>query len=73
MIVDGWYTCPACRRRLLKVEEDSVMYGMPVYCRKCKVEWFPTIYLGRELGEDEPFDCFPSTASGQSRKPTRCP
>lgn len=51
----------------MKVERDSVLFGVPVYCRKCKVEWFPTVYLGRELGDDEPFDWNPSAASGQSR------
>lgn len=67
MIVDGWYTCPVCHRNLQKVEKESVLYGVPVYCRKCKVSWYPTIYLGRELGEDEPTDLFPCAASGQSR------
>lgn len=36
----------------MKVERDSVLFGVPVYCRKCKVEWFPTVYLGRELGDE---------------------
>ena len=55
MIVNGWYTCPSCHKNLQKIPEDAVLFGIPIYCRKCKVEWFPTIYLGRELGEDEPF------------------
>ena len=55
MIVKGWYTCPTCHKNLQKVTPETVLYGTPVYCRKCRVEWFPTIYLGRELGDDEPF------------------
>ena len=55
MIVNGWYTCPSCHKNLQKIPEDAVLFGIPIYCRKCKVGWFPTIYLGRELGEDEPF------------------
>jgi len=55
MVVKGWYTCPTCHKRLQRVEPASILYGTPVYCRKCKVEWFPAIYNGRELDEDEPF------------------
>lgn len=55
MVRDGWYYCPGCGKKLLRVPSDGLMYGMPVYCRSCKVEWFPTIFEGRELGDDEPF------------------
>jgi hypothetical protein len=55
MVKDGWYHCPACGKRLLKTPPDSVLYGLPVWCRRCKVDWFPTIFNGWELGEDEPF------------------
>lgn len=55
MVTKGWYTCPACHKDLQKIGPRSILHETPVYCRKCKVEWFPAIYFGRELGEDEPF------------------
>ena len=55
MVSNGWYHCPTCGKRLVKVLSDSIMYNMPVWCRGCKVAWFPSIFGGRELGSDEPF------------------
>lgn len=40
----------------MKVEAGTLVFGLPVYCRKCKISWYPTISEGREIGEDEPFD-----------------
>ena len=34
------------------------MYNMPVWCRSCKFEWFPTIFNGQELGDDDPFPLY---------------
>lgn len=55
MIQDGWYHCPSCDKKLIKVPEDAMMFGIPVYCRPCKVEWYPTIFKGKEIGDDDPF------------------
>ena len=55
MIQNGWYHCPACGKKLIKIPADGMMFGIPVYCRPCKVEWFPTIFQGKEFSEDEPF------------------
>lgn len=49
------YRCPICGKGILHIERDSVLYNTPVYCRKCKVSHYPTIFAGRELDEDEPF------------------
>ena len=49
MVVNGWFTCPRCRKNLQQVRGNTVMLGAPIYCRKCKMEWFPKIYMGREL------------------------
>ena len=46
MVVNGWFTC---RKNLQQVRGNTVMLGAPIYCRKCKMEWFPKIYMGREL------------------------
>ena len=55
MVLRGWYTFPVCRKKLQKVLPTTVMFDVPVYCRKCRAERFPTIYEGRELDDDEPF------------------
>lgn len=55
MVTDSWYCCPMCGKRLQKLEKGSVIYNTPIHCRACKVEWYPTIYLGAELDDDEPF------------------
>ena len=50
-----WYCCPICGKKLVKLETGSIMYGVPVYCRNktCKVAHYPSIWNGRELGDDE--------------------
>lgn len=58
MVTDGWYVCPTCGKHLRKVPPDSIMYNMPVWCRSCKVEWFPAIFNGQELGDDDPFPLY---------------
>lgn len=57
MVKSGWYCCPICGKKLLKLEPESVLYDVPVFCRNktCKVAHYPTIWGGRELGDDEPF------------------
>lgn len=55
MVRRGWYHCPACNVKLQPIGPESVMYEVPVYCRRCKVEWFPAIWRGRELADNEPF------------------
>lgn len=57
MVKDGWYICPICGKKLQKIEGESVMYGVPIWCRNkgCKMAFYPTIWNGRELDDDEPF------------------
>lgn len=55
MVIHGWYTCPRCHRKLQKVTKETVIQGAPIYCRKCKKEWFPTIFEGNELREEVSF------------------
>lgn len=55
MVANGWYVCPICEKRIQKLEESSVIYDTPLFCRRCKVAWYPAIYQGVELGDDEPF------------------
>ena len=57
MVVDGtWvYRCPICGKALQHIEPGSVIYNTPIYCRRCKVSHYPTIFEGRELDMDVPF------------------
>lgn len=58
MVAEGWYICPVCGKRLRRVPPDAILYNMPVWCRACHVEWFPTIFNGQELGDDDPFPLY---------------
>lgn len=55
MVIGGWYTCPDCHRRLIKIGSKSTIYLVPVYCRVCKAQRFPAIWNGREIGSGKPF------------------
>lgn len=55
MVEHGWYHCPTCGKHVQKITEESVVYNTPFYCRNCKVDWYPAIYMGREIDEDTPF------------------
>ena len=55
MVANGWYCCPVCGKHIQKVEGGSVIYGTPLHCRPCRVDWYPTIYMGKELDDDTPF------------------
>jgi hypothetical protein len=55
MIADGWYVCPTCGKHIQKIPSDSIVYGVPFYCRRCKAEWYPAIFNGVECGDDYPF------------------
>ena len=71
MVKDGWYCCPTCGKRIQKLESSSVIYGTPLRCRVCKVDWYPTIFQGAELGDDEPFPMRSEETSGAMRPPGR--
>ena len=43
MVLNGWYVCPVCGKHIQKVEGGSVIYGTPLHCRPCRVDWYPTI------------------------------
>lgn len=55
MVKDWWYCCPMCGKRIQPLEAGSVIYNTALRCRACKVDWYPTIYMGAELDDDEPF------------------
>lgn len=55
MVTGGWYCCHTCGKHIQKIERGSVIYNTPLHCRSCKVNWYPTIYMGAELDDDTPF------------------
>ena len=55
MVTDGWYCCPTCGKKLIKIEPASILYNTPIYCRVCRVSWYPSIYEGKEIDGDTPF------------------
>lgn len=55
MVTGGWYVCPTCGKRLQKIPSDAILCNVPIWCRPCKIEWYPSIFDGQELGPDDPF------------------
>ena len=55
MIKHGWYVCPFCSTKVQKVDARSNVENLPLYCKKCHLESYPTIFHGKELGDDDPF------------------
>lgn len=51
MVVNGWYTCPKCRKKLLRIRESSTVRNTPIWCGKCKEEHFPLIVNGIQIAE----------------------
>lgn len=38
-VKDGWLFCPCCRKKkLLRLEEKTMVFGLPVYCPRCRQE-----------------------------------
>lgn len=55
MVKNGWFKCEVCRRNIQKIEPGSILHGVPIYCRSCKINHYPSIWMGVELDRDEPF------------------
>lgn len=53
MVINGWYTCPKCRKKLLRVLKTSTVRNTPVWCSKCKAERFPLIVDGVQLADEQ--------------------
>lgn len=55
-VKDGWLHCPMCRRnkKLLRIEEDTEAYGLPVYCTYCKREIILNIARGQRVELQSP-------------------
>ncbi|MBQ6273883.1 MAG: conjugal transfer protein [Oscillospiraceae bacterium] len=50
-----WLTCPACKARTkIKLYEDTVLLGFPLYCTKCKREFTVGVIKFNMVVSDEP-------------------
>lgn len=41
-----FYRCPDCGKKLLRLTEKSTVTDTPIYCPRCKREFFPLIWNG---------------------------
>lgn len=55
-VVDGWITCPECRRnhRLLRITNNTEAHRLPVYCRTCHNEIILDIERGQSVKRQSP-------------------
>lgn len=38
MIIDGWYCCPKCKKKLFKLKDGFIAKNIEVYCRQCRIK-----------------------------------
>ena len=38
VISEGFILCPDCKKKLVKVSEDTVMRNVVLYCKRCRKE-----------------------------------
>ena len=38
MIYEGFILCPDCKKKLMRVSDDTVMRNVVVYCKRCRKE-----------------------------------
>ena len=38
IICEGFILCPDCKKKLMKVSEDTVMRNVLLYCKRCRKE-----------------------------------
>lgn len=38
MIYEGFILCPDCKKKLMRVSDDTVMHNVVVYCKRCRKE-----------------------------------
>lgn len=43
----GWLTCPACHKKLQRVDPDTEASHLPVWCPRCRIEYQATIHRDR--------------------------
>ena len=55
-VVNGWITCPQCRRnhRLLRIDPETEARGLPVWCKDCKTEIILDIDRGQSVERRSP-------------------
>lgn len=43
----GWYYCPRGHKTAQRIEEDSDMENIPVWCKHCKRAYYPRVKDGK--------------------------
>lgn len=38
MIIDDWYCCPKCKKKLFKLQDGFIAKKIEVYCRQCRIK-----------------------------------
>lgn len=46
-IKEGWYFCHYGHKTAQKIEKNSNVENMPIYCKHCKRAYYPVIKNGR--------------------------
>lgn len=59
----GWLKCPACGKKLLYFNEDTVVRNLPVYCKKCKRELLVSCGRVSDMALKEMMDIIAQTDS----------
>lgn len=36
MIIEGWFCCPVCKKKLFKLNEGATAAGIQYKCKRCK-------------------------------------
>lgn len=48
-VKDGWISCPYCKRKLMRIRQDTLARSLQVYCRDCKREIILNIDKGQRV------------------------
>lgn len=47
MVLENWYCCPSCCKKLFPVFENTVILNLPFKCKRCKNSFNISINKGK--------------------------